>query len=66
MKLLLISTDSETNIDQIMVVVPDDYKAKEVLEIAQDHLDGDPSIEGEIDLGDEGKYPFSEFRIYVG
>lgn len=66
MRLLLITSDDDNSVDQILVVVPDDYNPKEVEKEAEDHLDGACSIEKDIDIGDEAKYAFSEYRMYVG
>lgn len=63
MRLLLISTE---NVDQAMVIVPDDYDKKEVLAQAAKMLDGDVYIECDAEIDDQAKYGFSEYRIYVG
>lgn len=65
-KLLLISSDREDAIDQILVVVPDDADLAKVLDEAEHNLGGDCSIDANIDLGDEAKYLFSQYRMYVG
>ena len=66
MRLLLISSDREDNIDQVLVVVPDDADLSKVIKDAEDSLDGDCSIDANVDLGDEAKFMFSEYRMYVG
>lgn len=61
MKLLLITSEGE--VDQILMVVPDDYKPREALEEC-DGLLQDPVIELAVDIDDN--HAFSLYRPYTG
>ena len=63
MKLLRFETESESVIDQVLMVVPDDYKKTVALDEAADVLEG-CYIAAETEIVDDAS--FSMYRIYVG
>jgi len=64
MKLLRFEAESDNTIDQVLMVVPDDYSKTLALDEATDVL-GDCHIAGEVSIEDDGG-DWSQYRIYVG
>ena len=62
MKLLKIEGDTNQSLDAILMIVPDDYDKKLVIEESIDIAD--PTITEEIDIGDEGD--FYLYHVYFG
>jgi len=64
MKLLLFVPESENEIDEVLMVVPDDYDRETAQSEADDML-GEASLEAEVDvIGSTSG--FSNYRPYVG
>jgi hypothetical protein len=62
MKLLKIEGDTNYSLDAILMIVPDDYDKKLVIEQSIDIAD--PTITEEIDIGDQGD--FYLYHAYFG
>jgi hypothetical protein len=66
MKLLHITSDSENCIDECLMIVPDDFDKKYVLDEAESAGIELPTIESSIDVDPDDFRNFSEYRTYVG
>lgn len=66
MKLIRIVSNSENTIDEAIVLVPDDYNAKELLKDADENGIDNPSIENIIDVDEEEVSGLAEYRFYIG
>ena len=68
MRLLRLEPESESNIDQALMIVPDDYDKAFALDEAAGYL-GDCNITNDIELNDETRAQlegFSAYRVFVG
>jgi hypothetical protein len=64
-KLLLITSDDDNTIDQVLMLVPDDYDHKFALRQASDAGIRQPTIAEEFEV--ESKYSdLAEYRAFVG
>lgn len=65
MKLLKIVSERENEIDQALVIVPDDYDWMKFLDDIADVIP-DPTIEEEVEIITNSDYQFDQYRTYIG
>lgn len=64
-KLLYIGSDSDKSIDEVLMIVPENYDKEEALQRAEEAGVELPFIEKVIELDDESNLP-ADWRVYVG
>lgn len=65
MKLLKIVSEKENEIDQALVIVPDDYDRIKLLDDIADVIP-EPTIEEEVEIITNSEYQFDQYRTYIG
>ena len=65
MKLLKIVSELENEIDQCLVIVPDDFDRIKLLDGIADVIP-EPTIEEEVEIITNSDYQFDQYRTYIG